>query len=89
MARALKLKLDELVFTFDLDMEEYGPEVIDVTGPHLFQDGTFVRSSKSGSIDFLEAQVKRAIRKSEKDDEDVEEGDEFDDNVDDDEDEFF
>mgnify|MGYP001102380002 CR=1 FL=1 len=67
MARALKLKLDELVFTFDLDMEEYGPEVVDVTGPHLFQ-GSGSRDSDSDRIEFLEAQVERAIRKTEEDD---------------------
>jgi hypothetical protein len=67
MARALRLKLDELVFTFDLDMEEFGPDVVDVTGPHLFQEGSRSRNLPSDRIDFLEAQVKRAI---EDDDED-------------------
>ena len=71
MARALKLKLDELVFTFDLDMEEYGPEVVDVTGPHIFQKGSRSRDTDSESIDFLEAQVEKAIRETE-DDEDEE-----------------
>ena len=70
MARALKLKLDELVFTFDLDMEEYGPEVVDVTGPHLLEEGLRSRTSDSGRIEFLEAQVNRAIEKTEEDDED-------------------
>lgn len=70
MARALKLKLDELVFTFDLDMEEFGPEVVDVTGPHLFRDGEHRRSLSSDKIEFLEAQVERAIRKIEEDDDD-------------------
>jgi hypothetical protein len=69
MARALKLKLDELVFTFDLDMEEFGPEVVDVTGPHLFQqDGKRARSPVSNRIEFLEAQVQRAIKETEEDD---------------------
>ncbi len=68
MARALKLRLDELVFTFDLDMEEYGPEVVDVTGPHLFNDECQSRESSSDRIDFLEAQVEKAIRKAEEDD---------------------
>ena len=53
MARALKLKLDELVFTFDLDMEEYGPEVVDVSGTHLLQDGKRARSPVSNRIEFL------------------------------------
>jgi hypothetical protein len=68
MARALKLRLDELVFTFDLDMEEYGPDVVDVTGPHLSQDNTRSREHTSDRIDFLEAQVRRAIKKTEEDD---------------------
>jgi hypothetical protein len=68
MARALKLKLDELVFTFDLDMEEFGPEVVDVTGPHLFQKGSGSRDSDSDRIEFLEAQVERAIKETEEDD---------------------
>jgi hypothetical protein len=68
MARALKLKLDELVFTFDLDMEEFGPEVVDVTGPHLLGERKRPRSLSSDRIEFLEAQVKRAIDES--DDED-------------------
>ncbi len=69
MARALKLKLDELVFTFDLDMEEYGPEVVDVTGPHLSQDGIRSREPDSDRIEFLEAQVKKAIDETDEDDE--------------------
>ena len=68
MARALKLKLDELVFTFDLDMEEYGPEVVDVTGPHLFGEGKRARSLPTDRIEFLEAQVRRAIDETEDDD---------------------
>jgi hypothetical protein len=68
MARALKLRLDELVFTFDLDMEEYGPEVVDVTGPHLFEDECRSRELSSDRIDFLEAQVEKAIKKTEEDD---------------------
>jgi len=68
MARALRLKLDELVFTFDLDMEEFGPEVVDVTGPHLFREGKRSRSLSSDRIDFLEAQVNRAIKDTEDDD---------------------
>ncbi len=68
MARALKLRLDELVFTFDLDMEEYGPEVVDVTGPHLFDESLQSRALSSDKIDFLEAQVERAIKKTEEDD---------------------
>ena len=70
MARALKLRLDELVFTFDLDMEEYGPEVVDVTGPHLLEESNGSRELNSDRIDFLEAQVQRAIKKAEEDDED-------------------
>ena len=70
MARALRLKLDELVFTFDLDMEEFGPDVVDVTGPHLLQEGLRSRNSDSDRIEFLEAQVKRAIDETEDDDED-------------------
>jgi hypothetical protein len=68
MARALKLKLDELVFTFDLDMEEFGPEVVDVTGPHLFGEGNRSRQLSSDRIEFLEAQVQRAIKETEEDD---------------------
>jgi len=69
MARALKLRLDELVFTFDLDMEEYGPDVVDVTGPHLFQDQSRSRAdNSSNSIEFLEAQVQKAIKETEEDD---------------------
>ncbi len=68
MARALKLKLDELVFTFDLDMEEFGPEVVDVTGPHLSEEGIRSRELSSDRIDFLEAQVNRAIKGSDNDD---------------------
>ncbi|HEX9744416.1 MAG TPA: hypothetical protein VGB30_03220 [bacterium] len=75
MARALKLKLDELVFTFDLDMEEFGPEVVDVTGPHHFDAGGPHRSIKKDQLDFLEAQVKKAIEDTEMDDDD--EDDEF------------
>ncbi len=69
MARALKLKLDELVFTFDLDMEEYGPDIVDVTGPHLFKEGDKFRSLNSDCIDYLEAQVAKAIKDTEEDDE--------------------
>ena len=69
MARALKLKLDELVFTFDLDMEEFGPEVVDVTRPYLFGEGQSSRSRVSDRIEFLEAQVERAIKKAEDDEE--------------------
>ena len=68
MARALKLRLDELVFTFDLDMEEYGPDVIDVTGPHLLAEDNRSRELSSESIDFLEAQVMKAIKETEEDD---------------------
>jgi len=68
MARALKLRLDELVFTFDLDMEEYGPDIVDVTGPHLLEDSDGSRELKSEGIDFLEAQVAKAIRRTEEDD---------------------
>lgn len=68
MARALKLRLDELVFTFDLDMEEFGPDVVDVTGPHLSDGNTRSRELSSDRIDFLEAQVERAIKKAEDDD---------------------
>ncbi len=68
MARALKLRLDELVFTFDLDMEEFGPEVVDVTGPHLFDENHRSRELSSNGIDFLEAQVKKAIKKAEEED---------------------
>jgi len=70
MARALKLKLDDLVFTFDLDMEEFGPEVVDVTGPHLFQDGPRSRATDSDRIEFLEAQVLKAIKEAEDDEDD-------------------
>ncbi|HDS30796.1 MAG TPA: hypothetical protein ENN67_07105 [Firmicutes bacterium] len=69
MARALKLKLEELVFTFDLDMEEFGPDVVDVTGPHLFKDGVKARSLNTDTIDYLEAQVKKAIDSTDDDDE--------------------
>lgn len=68
MARALKLKLDELVFTFDLDMELFGPEVVDVTGPHLFDESRRTRPNISNRIEFLEAQVQKAIEKVEEDD---------------------
>jgi len=70
MARALKLRLDELVFTFDLDMEEFGPDVVDVTGPHLFQKSERSRELSSNRIDFLEAQVQKAIRKADEEDDD-------------------
>jgi hypothetical protein len=70
MARALKLKLDELVFTFDLDMEEFGPDIVDVTGPHLFKDGLKARPLNSSTIDFLEAQVNKAINSNDDDDDD-------------------
>ena len=68
MARALKLKLDELVFTFDLDMEEFGPEVVDVSGPHLLGESKRHKSISSDRIEFLEAQVQRAIKNTEEDD---------------------
>ncbi len=70
MARALKLRLDELVFTFDLDMEEYGPDVIDVTGPHLLETVTRSREISSASLDNLEAQVMKAIEETEAIDDD-------------------
>jgi len=72
MARALKLKLDELVFTFDLDMEEFGPEVVDVTGPHLFREGSRSRNLPSDRIEFLEAQVNKAIKGCKDDDDENE-----------------
>ena len=75
MARALKLRLDELVFTFDLDMEEYGPEVVDVTGPHLLEKNNRSRRFNSAGLDNLEAQVMKAIRETEAMDDD----DDFDD----------
>lgn len=65
MARALKLKLDELVFTFDLDMEEFGPDVVDVTGSDFSRGGGRNRSLSTEQINFLEAQVERAIRAAE------------------------
>ena len=72
MARALKLRLDELVFTFDLDMEEFGPEVVDVTGPHLFGNTHRSREAISNGIETLEAQVMKAIMETEGIDDDDE-----------------
>ena len=65
MARALKLRLDELVFTFDLDMEEFGPEVIDVTGSHNSDNNERSRDVKFDSLSDLEAHVMKAIRDTE------------------------
>ncbi|MCX6645944.1 MAG: hypothetical protein NTY09_06270 [bacterium] len=73
MARALKLRLEELVFTFDLDMEEFGPEVVDVTGPHLLGKNSRSREALSNGIDNLEAQVMKAIRETEAIDDDDDE----------------
>jgi hypothetical protein len=75
MARALRLRLDELVFTFDLDMEEFGPDVVDVTGPHLFERNNRSREANSGSLKGLEAQVMKAIRKTEALDDDDDDDD--------------